>query len=241
MGFFLDDWYIISTYRIFGVSGFIDYFRGDRPLLSYVYLVFMPLFKDSNMAWQVFAIFTKWLSTLAFWILLEMLLPNNKLFTYATAMLFGVYPGFKFHYFVIMYSQTYFLMAIYLVSYILMLLSFKQGKPRWVFTVLALLCQFIGIAPMEYFYGLELMRPILIFLVITHQEQIFGKRVLAALKTWLPYGLVFLAFTAFRILSSQQFSYKFNFLSDLMSHPVDTLINLTFTLIRGILDSCILV
>ena len=239
MGFFLDDWYIVSTYRVFGVSGFTEYFQGDRPLLSYVYLVFMPIFKDSLPAWQIFAIFTKWISALMFWLLLEMLLPDKKLFNYATAMLFGIYPGFKFHYFVIMYSQTYFLMAVYFTSYILMLLSFRPGKQRWIFTVLALVCQFIGIAPMEYFYGLELIRPILICLVLQHQGQNFGKRALATLKFWLPYGLVFLGFTAFRVFSSQQFSYKFNLLSDLQSDPFDTLLNLTLTLVRGIFDSCV--
>ncbi len=241
MGFFLDDWYIVSTYRVFGVSGFTEYFRGDRPLLSYIYLIFMPIFKDSLMAWQIFAVFTKWLSALMFWILLEMLLPGKRLFTYATVLLFGIYPGFKFHYFVIMYSQTYFLLAVYFTSYILMLISFRSGKQPWVFTALALICQFIGIAPMEYFYGLELIRPILIYLVLPHQGQKFTERFLAAFKFWLPYGLVFLGFTALRVFSSQQFSYKFNLLSDLTSHPFDTLFNLVLVLIRGIFDSCVLV
>lgn len=239
MGFFLDDWYIVSTYRIFGVSGFTEYFRGDRPLLSFIYLIFMPIFKDSLLAWQILAIFTKCLSALTFWILLEMLLPGKRLFTYATALLFGIYPGFKFHYFVIMYSQTYFLMALYFLSYIFMLLSYRQAKRFWVFSILAMMCQFLGIAPMEYFYGLEFIRPILIFLVLTQQEQNFRKRALSTLKIWLPYSIVFLGFTAYRVFSSQQFSYKFNFLSDLVSHPPETLLNLAYTLIRGILDSCV--
>jgi len=241
MGFFLDDWYIVSTYRIFGVFGFTEYFKGDRPLLSYIYLIFMPIFKDSILAWQIFAIFTKWLSALMFWILLEMLLPGKRLFAYATALLFSIYPGFKFHYFVIMYSQTYFLLAVYFSSYILMLLAFRQSKYSWVFMLLALVCQFLGIAPMEYFYGLELIRPILIYLILPHQGQHFRSRALTALRLWLPYGLIFLSFTAFRILSSHQFSYGFNLLSNLQSHPIDTLINLVFTLIRGIFDSCFLV
>lgn len=239
MGFFLDDWYIVSTYRIFGISGFINYFRGDRPLLSYVYLVFMPMFKDSILAWQVFAIFSKWLSALIFWILLKMLLPDNKLFTYATAMLFGVYPGFKFHYFVIMYSQTYILMAAYFASYIFMQLSFKQSNHRWVFIGLALVFQVIGIFPLEYFYGLELLRPVLIYLLITNSGQSFRRRVSITLKSWLPYALVFLGFTAFRVLSSQRFAYKFNLLSDLRSQPFDTLINLAVSLIRGMFDACV--
>lgn len=241
MGFFLDDWYIVSTYRVFGVAGFSQYFQGDRPLLSYVYLIFMPIFKDSLLAWQVFAIFTKWLSALIFWILLDMLVPGRRLFNYATALLFGVYPGFKFHYFVIMYSQTYFLLALYFLSYILMLLALKPGKWRWHFTVLALICQFIGIAPMEYFYGLELIRPILLFMVLPGQEQPFGKRSLAAIKRWLPYALVFLAFTAFRVLSSRQFSYQFNLLSDLQSNTLNTLLDLAVNLIQGVFDSCLMV
>ncbi|HSN95326.1 MAG TPA: hypothetical protein VLR89_09745, partial [Anaerolineaceae bacterium] len=78
MGFFLDDWYIIGTYRAFGVSRFIEYFQGDRPLLSYVYLIFMPIFKDSILGWQIFALIAKWLSALTLWWLLDLTLPSRR-------------------------------------------------------------------------------------------------------------------------------------------------------------------
>jgi hypothetical protein len=130
-------------------------------------------------------------------------------------------------------------MAVYFASYIFMLLSFRQGKSHLVFISLALICQFIGIAPMEYFYGLELIRPILIFLVLSSIGQSFGKRASTALKTWLPFGFVFMAFTAFRMLSSRLFSYKFNLLKDLQSNPLGTLLQLGLILLRGVVDSCI--
>ncbi|MEA4811394.1 MAG: hypothetical protein VB108_02340 [Anaerolineaceae bacterium] len=238
MGYFLDDWYIVSTYRTFGASGFIGYFRGDRPLLSYVYLLFMPIFKDSIPAWQIFAIFSKWLAALAFWVLLKLLFPDKKLLPYATAMLFGIYPGFKFHYFVIMYSQTYMMMAFYIVSYILMLLSFRAKKHLWILMLFALLCQLIGLAPMEYFFGLELVRPVIVYLLVSDKEQTYWKNFKKTFQAWAPYAFVFFGYTAYRILAGKQYSYKINLLSDLHSSPLSTIISLLTTLLKGMFDSC---
>src|SRR5450830_1183087 len=133
-GFFLDDWYIIGTYRAFGVSRFIEYFQGDRPLLSYVYLIFMPIFKDSILGWQIFALIAKWLSALALWWLLNLAMPLRRFFNYAVALIFAIFPGFQFQNYVIMYSQTYMLFVVYLLSFVFMVKAIQSPKRYILYT-----------------------------------------------------------------------------------------------------------
>ena len=94
---------------------------------------------------------------------IKLLLPKRDSFTYAVTALFAVYPGFKFHYFAVMYGQNYLLLSLYFLSYIFMMKGLNKNKHNKLFTVLGLICQFIGIAPMELYYGLEFVRPLVLF------------------------------------------------------------------------------
>lgn len=119
LGFYLDDWYIVLHQKYFGAGSFIEFFKGDRQFFAYVYNVFVPLFKDSRIAWQVFAVLTHVFSAVVFWYLLETLNPTQKRFNLIAGLFFLVYPGFKFHWFAVMYSQIYFLYAVYILSLLL--------------------------------------------------------------------------------------------------------------------------
>lgn len=236
-GFFLDDWYIIGTYRAFGASRFVEYFSGDRPYLAYLYQIFMPIFRDSIPGWQIFALVTKYLSALVFWRLLSVALPGRNAFNYAAALLFAVYPGFQFHNFVIMYSQTYLLFAVYLLSYLFMIKAIRLPERAWVYTIPAILCQFIGIVPMEYFYGLELARPVVLFCLF---EGLTTKdRFKSALRAYWPYTVVFLGFTFFRIVNSSKFGYPIGILSQLKDAPQQTILSIFLKAAQTLFEACI--
>lgn len=240
LGFFLDDWYIIWTYITFGTSRFVEFFRGDRPLFSMIYRIFIPLIQDSPIAWQLSAIFTKWLAALALWALLRLLFPNNKWLAYAVSALFAVYTGFKFHYFAVMYAQNYAIFAIYFCSFIFMVLAYRHPKQRLLFTFLGLVCQFIGIAPMELYYGLELIRPLVLFLITAGEDTPLKDRLISCAKLWLPYFMLLLGFTLFRVFfSSKLYSYQISFLDQLAAEPLRTILQLLARTWRGWLESSV--
>ena len=119
-----------------------------------------------------------------------------------------------------MYSQGYALFAIYLLSHIFMVLALRNPKKRILFTAAALACQIIGIAPQEYYYGLELVRPVLIYLVLAEKSKDLKTKLLKSLKVWLPYILILLGFTIFRVLMSSLYSYQIGFLDQFRSAPL---------------------
>lgn len=240
-GYFLDDWYIIWTYTTLGVDKFVEFFKADRPLFSIVYRIIIPIIKDSPLSWQIFAIFTKWLSAISLWALLKLLLPKRDFFTYAISALFAVYPGFKFHHFVVMYGQNYLILSFYLLSYILMIKGLEKTRYSKLFIILGLIFQFIGIAPMELYYGLELMRPIVLFFTFRRDDSNLKSVFAKTARAWLPYFLVLTSFTLFRILFSHLYSYQVSILQNLIDAPIDTLTSLVKKIFVGLTDSLVLV
>jgi len=241
-GFYLDDWYITLYQKYFGASGFIKFFQEDRPFLGYVYRIFLPIFKDSPAAWQIFAVFTRWLVTLTFWGVLNILIPSQKKLWKWAAILFLVYPGFQFHWFAIMYSQVYLLMAVYFASYFFMYKALKQRKPWWTYalwTAAAMISVVIGIVPMEYFYGMELFRPIVLYLLLRREYPRPLKAVSQALLHWLPYLAIFTGFTAFRIINSSAYSYQIGLLELLASNPIGTIKDLVGAAALAVYDAAL--
>ncbi|HQO64981.1 MAG TPA: hypothetical protein PK528_15335, partial [Syntrophorhabdus sp.] len=241
LGFFLDDWYIIWTYRTFGAAKFVEFFEGDRPLFSMVYRIFIPIIKDNPLVWQYFAIFTKWLSAIALWQLLRLIMPEKRWLTFSVAALFAVYPGFKFHYFSVMYGQNYAILTIYFLSYIFMILGIRKSKYRFLFIGLGLVFQFIGIAPMELYYGLELVRPVILFFMLPGEVTNIKSKLWKTFTIWLPYLLLFLGFTLFRVIFSHLYSYQVSFFDQLIQNPLYVIKDLIYRVLLGLFDSCVYV
>jgi hypothetical protein len=103
--------------------------------------------------------------------------------------------------------------------------------------IAALLCQLIGIAPTEYFYGLELTRPIVLFIVLFSQCHHTRKALKQTLLQWIPYLLVWLGFTAFRVGFGQSYGYPIQFFSNFHSAPLHTLLNFLGNLFWYFYDS----
>lgn len=239
LGFYLDDWYIVWFNKMFGPARFLEFFKSDRPLFAYVYMVFVPIFKDSRVAWQLFAVFTRWLSVCSFWYLLRLLLPNRKQLVLAVTILFAVYPGFQFHWFSVMYSQVYFLYTIYFISYILMIRAIRGDRYKVWLLLASFICQLIGIAPMEYFYGLELARPVILFIIFAREAHGFRSTLKRTVLYWIPYLVIFAGFTVYRISNSQAYSYQISLLTQLKSNSVAALTALVSNLFWYLYNSTI--
>lgn len=240
LGFYLDDWYIIFYQKQFGGAEFLQFFQEDRPFFGYVYMIFLPIFQDSQTAWQLFAVFTRWLATLSFWFTSTHLFPKYAKILKWASVLFLVYPGFQFHWFAIMYSQAYLLLAIYFLSYYFMFKAFTERSKRsryLLFTAVALISEVIGIVPMEYYYGFEFARPFVFYLLLRQEDPKPAKILPSTLLHWLPYLGIFGGFTVFRVLYSSNYSYQISILSRFGSQPFQTILAVAKQIIQSVLDA----
>lgn len=239
LGFYLDDWYIVLYQKYFGPHDFSLFFRGDRPLFAYIYQIFVPIFRDSKLGWQIFAVAAHALASITFWWFLLKLMPQRRKLAAVAALLFAIYPGFQFHWFSVMYSQAYMIQVLYFLSYILMIDAIQKKKTKIMFTLAAVVCLIIGIVPAEDFFGLEVVRPFVIFVVCHDLYANNRQRIKHTMLNWLPYLVAVIGFLVYRLGFSQEFSYQVNILTQLRTAPIQTIIKLVGEVFWSTVDSTI--
>jgi len=227
LGFFLDDWYIILFQQKFGPNGFWIFFSQDRPLEALPFVIFFSIFKDSALAWALFALVMRWVLSLVFWITLNKLFPKQRKLWIWASLIFTIYPGFKFHNFSIMFALFYVFFTFYILSFYSMGRAIEKRQSPWVYgiwTLLGIVCLGIGIMPVEYFFGLEFIRPILLWIIHARSYPKQGKKVFKyVLLDSLPYLLLTIGFVVFRVSQSHAYIYKISLLDQLKTAPFATI------------------
>jgi hypothetical protein len=165
LGFYWDDFPLAWIARTYGGEGLARYFSTNRPFWGLLYRLTTPLLGSHPLAWQVFALFWRWVSALLFWQLVRLAWPKHEETGRWAAALFLVYPGFSEQYISLVYSHFFIVLSSFLGSQCLMLLAARRGKgwgwllaASWLLSAVNLLC-------MEYFFLLDLLRPLLLWVV----------------------------------------------------------------------------
>jgi hypothetical protein len=135
-----------------------------------------------------------------------------------------LYPGFTQQFVAVNSSRHLFALLVFLISLGLMVWSIRKPRWYWPLTVLALLLSLVGTLTSEYYYGLELVRPVVIWVVVDFGEKIRMERFRTLLKYWTPY-LIFLFIVFFwRYVVSQQVNYRMTLINSMVATPIVTLI-----------------
>jgi len=200
LGFFMDDWYLIWYKHIFGALQFPAYFSVDRPLMGYFYILanFLLANSESPLVWQIFGLFTRWLTVFALWGFLNTLWPNAKKQNTLVAILAAVFPGFTQQWIAVIYSFFFTCLAGFFFSLTLMLKAVRNPKRFWIYTVLSLIIGVYSYAAAEFYFGLELIRPVVLWIEYSRDNQDVRQKIQKTLKTWVPYFIAFLAFAIWR-------------------------------------------
>lgn len=254
LGFFWDDWPYLWFFHRFGEEGIVSAFSGDRPFLSFIYNISLTVLGNSIQGWQIFGLLARWLCGLGFWWALSQAWPRSANKAAWAAMLFTVYPGFTQQWISVIYGQAFLLFS---------LIFFSTGLTLWLIrrravlhrgviavgTLLALALSAFTMFSTEYFFGIELLRPILIWIVLYQQDQAgtvkshhtqnpIGRKagwVQRALRTsawWAPYLALMIAFVLWRAVIHPFAGYKMTTLQGVENAPLDTLSNLALNIVE---------
>ncbi len=243
LGFYWDDWPSIWFLEAFGPESFRQGFSADRPLLAWVFMLTTSLVGKSPVAWQVAGVLMRWLGGVALaWTLLG-IWPQRRSAAWATAILFTLYPGFSQQYISVTYANAFLVYAIYLFSRGSMLWAYRLPAWRIPFLALSLLAAGFGLFTTEYFLGLELLRPVLLWLWFSGNQPGVQKtnlrdirNYLPVVRRWLPYLAIWLVFIVYR-LSDKTPRAKITLFSDLATAPIAALTALLRTLAGDFLDA----
>lgn len=193
MGWYWDDFPIGWIARTYGGEGLARYFSTNRPIWGLLYRITTPLLGTHVVAWQTFAIFWRWVSGLALWWLLRLVWPRHREFALWTAALVLVYPGFSQQFIALVYSHFFIVLSAFFASLALTVDALRHPGRFWLSSGLAWALGLMNLLCMEYWFFLELVRPLLIWVVLGDGGRLpfgpFSSRLRQAFFAWLP-GMV---------------------------------------------------
>ncbi|HEX7556794.1 MAG TPA: hypothetical protein VF338_09235 [Leptolinea sp.] len=230
LGFYWDDWPYIWFAKTLGFAGFVDVFSHDRPFLAVLYSITLPLLGSKPIVWQFFALTWRWLASLGFWLVFRLLWPNKPHQAFWAALLFSVYPGFGQQWISVIYSEGFIILTAFLASLGLMLAVVRKIIPFWVATIGALILSAFNLFSTEYFFGLELLRPLILWFVISEMVVGWKPRIKRTFVQWLPYLLVLAGFTIWRVFFFKSANYQISAMESLSTTPQSTILGLLLAL-----------
>ncbi|HEX5837956.1 MAG TPA: hypothetical protein VFY26_08995, partial [Anaerolineales bacterium] len=231
LGFYWDDWPVIYMAETQGTDGFREFYQYDRPFSAWTYILFGPILGTTPLVWHLFSLLLRWLTAVILWLSLRSLWPDKPHQAFWTASLFAVAPVFTQQPVAVAYSQHWICFLLYFLSIYWMLRAYREIRRFYLFTALALAASLVQLLTMEYFLGLELLRPVILwFYFRTHQHsattvQVFRRTARAA---WV-YILLLAAFIVWRVFFLQLAEADPNqlvFLEELSGSPLTALIHL---------------
>ena len=157
LGFYWDDWPVLLTGRLQGAPGFWQFYQYDRPVSAWTYVVTHPILGENPVAWHLFTLLLRWLTTFFMWKTTTTLWPCHRPEATWSAFLFAVYPVFTQQAISVAYSQHWLCFLLFFVSLYLMVLAWRTPGRFWLLTIISCAASLLGMFTMEYFVGLELL------------------------------------------------------------------------------------
>ncbi|MBT3339054.1 MAG: hypothetical protein HN855_07755 [Anaerolineae bacterium] len=228
LGFYWDDLPISWIRYELGQEALTQYFSTNRPAWGVWYGFLTRFIPHTPFPWQIIALFWRWLSSLLIWGIIQQLFPGRKRLALTTSLLFLLYPGFNQQSVSFVYGYHFTVYTLFLFSLFSMLWTLHHPRLAWLITLLALFASAANLIMGEYFFALDLIRPLLLWFAL---QEISTKkeRIRRAFSAWLPYFTIFLAGVAGRTLLFNNQVYAYSLLDGLKAAPFLTLIELIQT------------
>ncbi len=239
LGFYWDDFPYTWFAHIGGASGVFRAVAEDRPALGLVYGITAPLLGNHPLPWQLFAIFTHWLFSFCIFKIIQTIWPADGEKACWIAALSLVYPGFSQHWISVIYSQAFLLFSLYFLSILIMIRANKEEKNYWLYTIAAIVLSLFSMACSEYTVGLELLRPLIIFLVLpfNNAKKNLKPQLKIVLIKWLPYFLSLVGFGIYRVFFAASVLYSVRITDELIGNPIGVFLDFIKSSLNNLLNA----
>jgi hypothetical protein len=160
----------------------------------------MPALSESPLSWHLFALTTRWLSAVAVWWCLRGLWPDRPREIATAACLFTVYPGFTLQPIAWCHSHVFMMLGLAMFSLGAMIWAHRLDHWYRPLMITAVLSAGVSMMVSEYFVGLELLRPILLWLVLSTVSHDSTRVFSRLLRSWLPFVTVLGLYLVWRLM-----------------------------------------
>ncbi len=168
LGYYGDDWHVTWAGKTQGTAQVFDMHKTDRPVMGLVYSFTFQVLGERPLAWQLYAVFLRFIGGLAFLWLMRQMYPGRAVITTLMAVLFTIYPGFLQMPTASSYQNHLLALASGIVSLSLSVHAIKQRSDHLrmlsagLSAATALFCYLM----MEWMIGLEAARYLLLAVLI---------------------------------------------------------------------------
>ena len=197
LGFYWDDWPPILIGKMQGTHMYWEFYQFDRPFSAWTYVALFPILGSNPVSWQMITLVIRWLTTVFFWLTAQEIWPAYKKQAVWAALLFAIYPTFDQQAISVAFSQHWISYLFYVISVWGMIKMVRTKEVAY--APLSYALAGVQLWTMEYFAGLELLRPIFLLIVAGESVRGWRKRINFTLKRWWPYLIIFVAFNFWRI------------------------------------------
>ncbi len=228
MGLFGNDLPYLWYYHLLGPWGPGEFASIDRPFSAVFYAASTFLLGESIWPYHILLLLFRWLSAVLLWWVLGLVWPEHKRGAAIAALLLAVYPGFRQNPVALEFILHFCVLDLFLLSLGASILAVCQPRRFWLWVFISA----AGTASLfwlEYFIGLEILRPIFLWFV-TRRQGLRGKQQWRKiLEAWTPAVLIVLVFLFWRVFIFSFPTYKPVLLDQLRSSPLNALLNLAKT------------
>jgi len=236
MGIYYDDWEGIFLYKQgFSATQIWNYFLSDRPFSSFLHVIFNPIIGSSTIGWHILALLLNWGAIVFVVKTILQLWPTRILEAGWIGLLLGAYPGMQTQFLAHVSIPHYTSMFLFFLSVYLMVKAIDGHKYRHIMLYSSVILAAAQVLLIEYFAGLELIRPFIIFFAFRRTGKTNTQALKSSLVAYIPFGMVFAGFLLykFKILAMLQLNgeapkYQSNVLKGLngLTHnPLATLLH----------------
>ena len=198
-GIHWDDWAFMWIPAFLGKEGLIKYFSTSRPFWGYFYVLSTSLIGTNILGWQIFALVWRWLAAVALWWALYLTWPKKSRAVFLMTLFIVLYPGFMENSIVITYGHFSLIFTFFFLSIALMLIGERYPRYYWPAMIGGVLCSAINLFTLEYYFGIELLRPLLLWIVVSEITPEKRNQIKRTLRAYLPYAIVLICFILWRI------------------------------------------
>jgi hypothetical protein len=206
LGFYWDDWPFIWLSHVVPPAD-LRYIEIHRPLTGWLFMLLRPILGESPLRWQMFNLGNRWLIGVAMWWASLKVWPERREEAAWVAFAFTLYPGYGHQHVSVNSSRHLLPLAFLAFSFGLSALASRKPKSFWKFTCGSITLSLISMLTTDYYFGLEMLRPIFIWAAL---EAYTGRiqRLERTLKSWLPSLTAWLIVVVWRFFVIPQVYYQ---------------------------------
>ena len=200
LGYYWDDWPGVLVSNYLTHQDLSNYLASDRPVSALLWRVSTPILGANPVRAHVAAIVLRWMVALAVLAIVLGVWRERWFEAAAVCLLVAVYPGFSGHAIAWIHSQAIYVpLLLFLLSIACSIWSAWSKGLLLILVAPGLLMAAFSLFTVEYFAGLELLRPLFIFLALEGTAASFSARLRRTALLWFPFFSVFLAWAVWRL------------------------------------------